>query len=51
MNPALPDRTAAGTTSQIADFWVAFLVREKQFGEQWAIEDKQAREKLAALEK
>ncbi len=28
-----------------------YLVREKRFGEQWAIEDKQAREKLAALAK
>ena len=28
-----------------------YLVREKQFGKQWAAEDKQVREKLAALEK
>ncbi len=28
-----------------------YLVREKQFGEQWAAEDKQVHEKLAALEK
>ncbi len=28
-----------------------YLVREKQFGEQWAAEDQQVREKLAALEK
>jgi arylsulfatase len=28
-----------------------YLVREKQFGKQWAIEDKQVHEKLAALEK
>jgi len=28
-----------------------YLVREKQFGKQWAAEDKQVQEKLAALEK
>ena len=28
-----------------------YLVREKQFGEQWAAEDKQVQDKLAALEK
>ncbi|MFA9561980.1 MAG: hypothetical protein ACERKU_06570, partial [Nitrospirota bacterium] len=28
-----------------------YLVREKQFGEQWVAEDTQVREKLAALEK
>jgi arylsulfatase len=28
-----------------------YLVREKQFGEQWVAEDKQVRQKLAALEK
>ena len=28
-----------------------YRVREKQFGEQWAAEDKQVREKLAALER
>jgi len=28
-----------------------YLVREKQFGKQWAIEDKKVREKLATLEK
>jgi len=28
-----------------------YLVREKQFGKQWATEDKQVHEKLAALEK
>ena len=28
-----------------------FLVREKQFGKQWATEDKQVHEKLVALEK
>jgi len=28
-----------------------YLVRENQFGEQWSAEDKQIREKLAALEK
>jgi hypothetical protein len=27
-----------------------YLVREKQFGEQWALQDKHVREKLAALE-
>ena len=29
----------------------AYLAREKQFGEQWVAEDKQVRDKLAALEK
>jgi len=28
-----------------------YLVREKQFGEQWGAEDKQVQQKLAALEK
>ncbi|MGB5725921.1 MAG: sulfatase-like hydrolase/transferase, partial [Thiogranum sp.] len=28
-----------------------YLVREKQFGKQWAAEDKQVQQKLAALEK
>ena len=28
-----------------------YLVREKQFGSQWAAEDKQVQQKLAALEK
>ena len=28
-----------------------FLARQKQFGEQWAVQDKQVSEKLAALEK
>ena len=28
-----------------------YYVQEKRFGEQWAAEDKQVREKLAALEK
>ena len=32
-------------------FDAEYLVREKQFGEQWASEDKQIREKLTALEK
>ena len=41
---ALP--SAASAIQQDAEY----LVREKQFGEQWAAEDAQVREKLAALE-
>jgi len=42
---ALPSMASA--VQQDAEYYV----QEKRFGEQWAVEDKQVREKLAALEK